>query len=182
MCMGGALVQNIHVSKPSEEDLQTSDVTNKVAQSHHLRSLQEFVSRDATSHGLEFGAWRPRPKAVRRQSTHQSALSNRWWLDRMSWRLELPSSFTSLARADIGPATTSNPASGASQISHRVVQFQPSESQAVIKPGARKMAPTTQQILRLRPIIVASVQRQLSLGLAVLHPRQRDQRFWPITR
>jgi hypothetical protein len=100
----------------------------------------------------------------------------------MSWRLELPTSLTSLARARIGPATTSSPASGASQISHRVVQFQPSESRAVIKPGARKMAPTTQQILRLRPISAASVQRQRSLGLAVLHPRQRDRRFCPMTR
>jgi hypothetical protein len=42
-------------------------------------------------------------------------------------------SFTSLARGDIWLATASTSASGASQISHRVVQFQPSESRAVIE-------------------------------------------------
>jgi hypothetical protein len=50
--------------------------------------------------------------------------------------LRAPDSYTLLAHANIGLATTSTSASGASQISHRVVQFQPSESRAVTEPWA----------------------------------------------
>jgi hypothetical protein len=69
--------QSIHASISSKKALQTSVVTNQVAQSHHGRFLQKFISLHATSSRLEVGAWRRRPKAARRQPDHQSAPSNR---------------------------------------------------------------------------------------------------------
>ncbi|KAF1837523.1 hypothetical protein BDW02DRAFT_130900 [Decorospora gaudefroyi] len=49
-------------------------------------------------------------------------------------------------------STTSSNPSGASQMSHSVVHFQPSESRAVTEPQARNMALAVKQIHRLPPI------------------------------
>lgn len=70
--------------------------------------------------------------------------------------------------------------SGASQISHRVVQFYPSESRAVIEPQAMNMAPTTQQIVPLWPITVVPSPASSPAGMAAFHSERRDQRFCPM--
>lgn len=70
--------------------------------------------------------------------------------------------------------------SGASQISHRVVQFYPSESRAVIEPQAMIMAPATQQTLPQWPITPSPRPASSSAGTAAFHSERCVQRFCPM--
>ncbi|KAH7408411.1 hypothetical protein DE146DRAFT_374152 [Phaeosphaeria sp. MPI-PUGE-AT-0046c] len=70
--------------------------------------------------------------------------------------------------------------SGASQISHRVVQFQLSESRAVIEPQAIIMAPTTQQISHQWPITAAHPPASSVAWTAAFHFERCVQRLCPM--